>query len=169
MDHSSHIEGLTLTSQQIPVPKAKRNQLRYSNFLCTINTNVAFQDEQDPRLKEFSLKFSSALDDIFEKNIKDAVMIKQPGDTWDKIKKVQILGKLEIGGEHKKLHAHIGCRIAHYTKIHLDCVKIRESVENSCQLPPNSVYVNSEWMDSKGGDFENEKFIEYCFKSKYKS
>lgn len=102
------------------IEKPGSRRVRTSNFLITMNTNIRFDPEE---AHTYAPKLYELADGLFgsDENIRRYVKFLDGGD-WSMIESMELTSKVEIGRNSRgsRLHLHVGLKIRHHSKIHLD-------------------------------------------------
>jgi hypothetical protein len=119
--------------------RKQKKRLRHSNYLILINTNKSFIDGQDPDLLELIKKLRECLKTSFaSENIgKYVTFPKNPTHAWntDWIKSCNVESVIERGKGKNFLHAHVRCKISHWSCIQVNFDLMREDLKKELDIP----------------------------------
>ena len=137
---------------------AKGWRLRYSHYLLTFNSNMAFHDPTDPELIKVKDQLIGAVRKVLSaatisQYIEFIGKAKQENHQFDSsIKDIQIgPGGFELGEQTHYAHLHFMVLINHWSSVKLDLNKIRDAVK---QEFGGSVYFNATVHNNSQMSFE---------------
>lgn len=149
-----YLHGKQDKSKKGSVPKdenGKPSRLRHTNLMVTINTNqVVEQSSED--FNQLVDKLRNSITSVFKESFihdycklsKKAVPGSQLNDEWFKPQGRQTVFACEVGPQSKRLHAHVGIFIPHYTYIDIELDKLKSDIKEVMKLSGwDNVYINT--------------------------
>jgi len=110
--------------------KKPKKRLRHSRWFITFNTNIRFDDREDPELPKVIAQLQTRVKELgLSKNLKPLMVFSDPTHefTTQYIKKIaKICGSVEVGPKSHCVHTHIQLIVSHWSCIHLDYTLVKQ-------------------------------------------
>jgi hypothetical protein len=150
----------TKTTQQ-KVPRV-RKILKKSNVLLTFNPQVRFETGSEPNFKQYAKKLKQSIDNMFiSENMPKYIKFLTPDHVYDPkfIKSIEIDAGVEHGPENRTLHAHVGLRVQHWSKIHFNGDAMRADFKREMGIEGNIHFDMQIWRSTE------ESMLKYVYKN----